>query len=301
MRTTLFAALALAGATLAVAPREARAEDAARAEVLATAALDRGRQGDLRVAIDLYEEAYAASPRPDYLRQIGALYDTLAAAGDSRDVRLAILYLERALAGTPAGPERTAIDERLQRLRVWKSQMRAEPQLALLTGPTPVHLLAYDSKDKYDVRLGPQSCTTPCTIHALPGPTRLTATGDVDLHLVVPPRPSQVRLQAPDSRRFYTGAALLPTGIVMGAGLWALSLACNGNDSGCIVANLVIWPVSGFALTLAGIVLLATGKTTPPPDANRFEIVGGKSPVRITGLDLAPKPGGGAGTVALEF
>jgi hypothetical protein len=131
----------------------------------------------------------------------------------------------------------------------------------------------------------------------------LKATGpdDIDLQLVVPPRPAQIRLQASDSRRFYTGAALLPTGIAMGAGLWALAFACNSNDSGCLVANFVIWPVSGFALTLAGIILLATGKTNPPADANRFELVAGKRPVRITGLNLAPRPGGAAGTLAVEF
>jgi hypothetical protein len=295
---------ALAGAAATLAPREARADDAAKAEVLATAALDRGRQGDLRVAIDLYEEAYASAPRPDYLRQIGFLYDTLAAGGDSRDVRLAILYLERAFAGTPAGPERSVIEERLTRLRVWKSRMRSEPQPPPpLSGPTAVHLLSYNPKEEFKVQVGPESCTTPCTIHALPGAVRLKAIGpdELDLQVVVPPRPAQIRLQAADSRRFYTGAALLPSGLVMGAGLWALGLACGQFDSGCVIANFVIWPVSGLALTVAGIVLLATGRTNPPPDANRFELVAGKRPVRITGLNFAPRPGGAAGTLGLEF
>ena len=87
----------------------ARPEDPARATALADAAAARAAQGARRVAIDLYEEAYAAAPRKEYLLQIGILYDNLAHGGDSRDVRLAILYLERFLAEPGPVPDLSLI------------------------------------------------------------------------------------------------------------------------------------------------------------------------------------------------
>src|SRR5277367_345724 len=90
---------------LCAAPAAARADDAAKASGLADAAAARIKQGERRVAIDLLDEAYALSPQREYLGLIGKLYDGFAYAGDSRDVRLAILYYERFLADegqTPA-------------------------------------------------------------------------------------------------------------------------------------------------------------------------------------------------------
>jgi hypothetical protein len=307
----LVAALAMGWAALCGAPRGACAEepakadaakaDTARADALGAAALARARQGERRVAIDLYEEAYAAARQPEYLRQIGALYDTLAHGGDARDVRLAILYLERYLAEAGQTPERPAVEERLRRLHAWKAGMRAEPQPPP-PGPTPVHLFAYDHEKRYDVAVGNQGCTTPCTVLLPPGLAELKATGpgNVSLHLAVPPRPSQIRLQHADASSYTAGVVLVPVGLAVGAGMWALGIAC-GNDGGCFIANVVIWPVSGFAMLVTGITLLARGKLTPPPDANRIEIIAGRSPVRLSSFGLAPRPGGGAGALTLEF
>jgi hypothetical protein len=307
----LVAALATAWAAFCAGAPGARAEepakadaakaDTAKADALGAAALARARQGDRRVAIDLYDEAYAAARQPEYLRQIGALYDTLAHGGDARDVRLAIVYLERYLAESGQTPERPDVEERLRRLHAWKAGMRADPQPPP-PGPTPVYLFAYDPEQRYNVAVANQGCTTPCTVLVPPGLTELKATGpgELSLHLAVPPRPSQIRLQHTYTGSFTAGAVLLPVGLSVGASLWALAFAC-GDSEGCAVANLVIWPVSGAAMTIAGIVLLAKGKTTPPADANRIEIIAGRSPVRISSFGLAPRPGGGAGAITLEF
>jgi hypothetical protein len=312
--------LALALSTLAfglaLGPRGARAdeppkpvpqrvtapEDGLRAMALADAALARARQGEGRVAIDLYDEAYAAAPRREYLRQIGGLYDTLAHGGDSRDVRLAILYLERWLAEEGATPERALVEERLRRLRAWKAAMRAEPQPGHM--PTPLHVLAYDREDRYEVSIGGQACTTPCSLMLRPGIAELTAkgAGDVELQVVIPPRAGQIRIQHADSRMFTAGAIMVPVGIVVGASLWAAAFACpNTDQGGCVIANLTVWPVLGFTTMITGIVFLAKGRVAPPPDANRVDLVARAPAVRLRSFGFAPQNGGATGGLALEF
>src|SRR5512138_730714 len=102
----LFLSLVLGVSALCAAPAAARAEDVAKASALAEAALARANQGERRVAIDLYEEAYAAAPRQEYLRAIAALYEGLATAGDPRDLRLAIVYYEKVLLNEGQTPQR---------------------------------------------------------------------------------------------------------------------------------------------------------------------------------------------------
>ncbi len=300
----LAASAVIGGTALVGGARPACAEDAAKATALAEAAVARARQGDRRVAIDLYEEAYAAAPRREYVRQIGILYDNLAHAGDSRDVRLAIVYLEKWLADEGATPERTAIEERLRRLRTWKASMRAEPQPPP-PGPTPIHLFAYDHENQYEVAVAGQGCTTPCTVMAPPGITELKArgAGDILLQLAVPTRPSQIRLQHTDSTGYTAGAALLPTGVLVGASMWAIVFACPNEDGGgCQIANLVLWPVLGATMMITGIVLLARGKVSPAPDANRVEIVGKGGPrLDFSSFGLASRQGGVSPGITLSF
>jgi hypothetical protein len=291
-------------ALLCGAPAAARADDAAKASALAVAAAARVKQGERRVAIDLLDEAYALSPQREYLREIGELYDGFAYAGDARDVRLAILYYERCLVGEGLTPERAAVEASLTRLRGWKASMRAEPQTPVQTN-VPLHLLSYAFDHTYEVSVGAETCITPCTVIVPPGPTYLKATGPgtVDLQFVVPPRPGQIRLQHTDSNGYYLGTALVPIGVVVGAGMWAIAFACpeNGND-GCLVANLVIWPIVGVSTLIAGIVLLARGRHEPAPDANRVEIIGrGRAPVQLTSFGLAPLVGSSGASAALKF
>ncbi len=267
--------VALVGlAALCAAPGEARAEDGAKADALATAAAGRAKQGETRVAIDLYDEAYAAAPRREYLRAIGALYDNLALGGDSRDVRLAIVYYERFLTGEGLTDARAAVEGRLTVLRQWKANMRAEPQPPPPPRAVPVHLLAYRGEDSYEATLGSASCVTPCTIMAPPGPTALETkgSGELKLQVVVPPRPSRIRLHHTESSAFTAGAVLLPVGITMGASMWALAFTCSNFNDSCVAGNLIAWPVIGGSMMITGIVLLARGRVTPPVDANRVEL-----------------------------
>ncbi len=285
-------------------PRAACADDPARALALEDAAKARVAQNDKRVAIDLYEEAYAASPRREYLREMGKLYDELAYGGDSRDVRLAILYLERYLAGDAVVPDRAEVEARLTRLRGWKAHMRAEPQPTPPPSVVPLHMLAYDGKQKYEVAVAGQVCTTPCTLLVPPGPATLLARGpgDVNAQLLVPPRAGQVRVQHVERSAFIAGAVLIPAGITVGASLWTIAFACSDSSGGCQVANLVIWPTLGASAMITGIVLLATSRNTASPDANRVELVArGAAPIRLTSFGLAPIPGGGTLGATFEF
>jgi hypothetical protein len=298
----LFVSVVLGVSSLCSWPEAAWAEDAAKASVLAEAAAARVNQGDRRVAIDLYEEAYTAAPRREYLREIAGLYEALALAGDTRDVRLAILYYERFLVGEGPTSERTAIEARLTGLRGRKARMRSEP-LPQIPERVPIALLAYNATQTYDVSLGNGRCFTPCTVVVPPGPAMLEAkgAGEMKLQFVVPTRPGQIRLHHSANGGFVAGAILVPVGIVTGASLWSLGFLCDSSE--CLVSNFIAWPVLGVSALITGIVLLATGRVTPPVDANRVELIGrgGAPRLRLTSVGLAPQPGGAAGGLRLEF
>jgi hypothetical protein len=295
MRAHPFFSAAVVVSILCSSP-PARAEDAAKAGVLAEAAVARARQGERRVAIDLYDEAYAAAPRREYLREIAVLYDALAMAGDVRDVRLAIAYYERYLLGDDPMPDRAAVQARLAGIRAWKAKMPSQPMVRP-PDRMPIHVLAYKAENSYEVALGGESCVTPCTLVLPSGPTTLKTrgAGELDLQLVIPPRPAQIRLQHIESASFIAGAVLLPAGIVTGGSFWAFGLTCSRDDT-CLVTNLILWPVVGASAMIAGIVLLARGRTTPAADANRVELIArrGKPDLWLTSAGIAPVAGGGA-------
>ncbi len=296
-------AAAVAALVLAAAPGVARAEDEARAAALAGAAAARVEQRELRVAIDLYEEAYAASPRREYLREIGGLYDVLAYAGDSRDVRLAILFYERYLLGDPPPADRDKIAGRLVRLRGWKARMRSEPMVPRQQ-PVQVELQAYNEGDVYDVQLGGAGCTTPCAVDLMPGPAVLrTKDGKIDAQVVIPPQASRIRVQSPDSSYVTAGAVMIPVGAVVGASMWALAFTCSSENGGCVTGNLVAWPLLGAATIITGIVFVAQGRTAPPGDANRPDLLAGLggSKFRLTAAGVGPLPGGAGAGLQFQF
>jgi hypothetical protein len=309
MRGAVGVAAVVGSAILCALPEEARAEDAAKAAVLAEAAAARSKQGERRAAIDLYDDAYAAAPRREYLREIAGLYDALALGGDPRDLRLAVNYYERYLADEGQTPERTAMEARIAALRAWKAKIRSEPPApspqATQGTPraVPLHILSYKPENHYEIVVGGRSCSTPCTLSLPPGASSLKSkgSGEVTIDFVLPPRPSQIRLQHTNSAGFVTGAILLPTGIITGAAMWAVGVACQ--DTGCFLANVTIWPIIGATAMIAGIVLLASGREVPAADANRIEIIGRRSPpLRFASFGLGPVPGGGgAGGVRFEF
>src|SRR5262249_31125122 len=156
------------------------------------------------------------------------IYDALALSADPRDVRLALFSYERYLREPGEAPDRAAIEARVARLRDWKLKLRAEP-FPRPPERVPLHVLAYDSANSYEVSVAGSTCTTPCSILAPPGVTKLETkgAGEVSLQLVVPPLPSQIRVQHTDSAGFTAGAIMLPVGITTGASLWAIGLACR--------------------------------------------------------------------------
>ena len=184
--------------------------------------------------------------------------------------------------------------------------MHADPQAPVKT-TVPLHLLSYATDHTYDVSIGSEVCTTPCTLTVQPGPTFIKATGSgkLTLELVVPPRPGQIRLQHADGAGFYAGAALVPIGVVMASTLWAIGLTCNNSfdgNSSCMAGNFIAWPSLGLSVMITGIVLLARGHQVPEPDSNRVEIIGRRSaPVQLTSFGLAPLVGSSGAPTGLGF
>jgi hypothetical protein len=84
--------------------------------------------------------------------------------------------------------------------------------------------------------------------------------------------------------------------------MWTIGLACGNND-GCLVGNIIAWPVIGAATLITGIVLLARGRTLPAADANRVEIIarGGKPLLSLTGGGFGKTPRGTSGGLQFAF
>ncbi len=152
------------------------------------------------------------------------------------------------------------------------------PAPAPLADGVDVHFLSYYGDDDYRVTVDAKSCETPCTLVLEPGPKRVDAVGNGELHgqFVVPHKPSQVRIAA-GAPRWYTpaGAVMVPLGLLIGASLWAIGFACGfgPNSGGCFAANVIAWPIFGVALTVTGAVLLGLSNRTIPSDANRAEVL----------------------------
>ncbi|MEI8258630.1 MAG: hypothetical protein WCJ30_23400 [Deltaproteobacteria bacterium] len=169
-----------------------------------------------------------------------------------------------------------------------------------------VHFLAYHGQNQYEVEGGGRRCTTPCTLVLPPGPMSVHATGAGDLtaQLVVPHLPSQVRLDHGAPGWFGTaGAVMIPAGLVVGGGFWAIGLACGYSSGGCMAANFVGWPLLGVGLLVTGSVLMGLSNRAPAADANRAEILDARARprVRFTGIAFAPTGTGAAGAVGFAF
>jgi hypothetical protein len=192
----------------------------------------------------------------------------------------------------------------------------ADPTLPpLVPGPTErlregteVHFLAYRGEEAYAVTVGEQSCTTPCTLRLRPGPTKVhvIGPGESDLQVVVPHLTAQVRVSTgPPNWYLPAGAALIPTGLVVAAGMWAVGFACGFGPSsgGCMAVNFIGWPVLGVAMVVTGAVLLGLYNRSQPLDANRPEILDARRPRRwrFEGFSLAPTRDGFAGALSLSF
>lgn len=170
-----------------------------------------------------------------------------------------------------------------------------------------IHFLAYRGEDDYFVDAGGQRCRTPCTIALLSGPTRIRAsgTGDLNVQLVIPHLPAQVRLShgAP-AWHFPVGVTLIPTGIGVGASMWALGFACPRSGSACMIANFTAWPIVGVSMLIAGSVFAASANRAPPVDANRPEILDARlrrPGLRFTDFALGPTDTGVSSSLAFAY
>lgn len=225
-------------------------------------------------AAEQLEQAHVSARSPFQLLQLGLAYASLAdSGGDPWDAVLALTYFERGLAINPglATPELQATMARMRQLAG-----RRPYQPPLSDARYPVYFSAYDEDDLYVVSAHDGRCTTPCTLALPAGPQaiRTTGEGEIETEIFVPTEPSRVRLQADSSGQEVAGAVLIPVGVAVGAGMWAIGLACNGPDStGCLLANIIGWPVAGVSMITTGIVLLATAKDLPC-DANRVARAG---------------------------
>jgi hypothetical protein len=181
------------------------------------------------------------------------------------------------------------------------------PEQRVVEG-TDVHFLAYKGEEAFVVTVGDQSCTTPCTLKLRPGPTKVhvLGPGEMDLQMVIPHLTAQVRVTTgPPSWYLPTGVVLIPGGIAIGATLWTLAFACSGfNNSGCVAANAIGWPVVGVTMLVVGSVLLGISNRGIPLDANRPEILDARRPTsswRFEGFSLAPSRNGLSGVLRLSF
>ena len=266
--------------------------------------LDRpiGDAGNQRQAIATLERLYRDSGEGDLLLSIARLHEQVAKqGGDERDKRLAILYYERYLAEKGARADWIAVKAALVRLGLKPRAAEALPDRV------KVHFLSYRDQDIYQVKVGDHECTTPCTMVVPTGPVRVHTEGsaNIRLQLVAPRLSSQIRLQHDDSRGYtVTGAVLVPAGLVTAASMWALGFACPRRSDACVIANFAGWPIVGLVNFITGVVLLsAAPKHQVAADANRFEILDVRAPtrLRLTGIGVAPMPGGATAGVAFAF
>lgn len=234
---------------------------------------------DLRGKVEAAEQDHVASRSPEHLYRMASAYAALAeSGGDAWDARLALVYFERYLATrrTKPTPEQTAAIDRLRRIAGWRgSGWEGTP-----SSHHAMHFLAYDRDNKYRVRIGSLECETPCVLPLPPGIQTLEATGDGDIEqeIVVPAVPSAIRLQHHSNAMRIAGGVLIPVGALMAGLMWMLAFTCESGPDECAVGHLIAWPVLGGTTLITGIALVAAAPSGPPPNANRVEIIGARTP-----------------------
>jgi hypothetical protein len=238
--------------------------------------------------VEAAERDYVASRSPEHLYRMASAYAALAeSGGDAWDARLALVYFERYLATQRAKPtrEQAAAIDRLRAIAGWRGQgFQSTPN-----APHAMHFLAYDRDNTYTVRVGSAECVTPCALPLTPGIQTLEASGDGDIEqeIVVPAVPSVMRLQHHSNGMRIAGGVLIPVGALMAGLMWMLAFTCGPGGDECPVGHLIAWPVLGGTTLITGIALVAAAPSGPPPNANRVEIIGARSPsLPVPGLHM---------------
>jgi hypothetical protein len=113
--------------------------------------------------------------------------------------------------------------------------------------------------------------------------------------------PAPIELVETSNGYVTAGAVLIPVGLVMAAGMWALVFTC-GENSGCALANLITWPILGAGAVFTGIGLLAYGAARSQTEI-RINRPGEskRATPRLAGLGLSPTRSGAALGAAFSF
>jgi hypothetical protein len=126
------------------------------------------------------------------------------------------------------------------------------------------------------------------------------------ISFVGPPGPGTVHLPAHPRRYLITGIVLTALGTLISGTLWAAGDGCPSAESGgvgCVVANLIVWPIVGTTLFFTGVGYLGyygthqvTSLDVETPNEDN------KPPrVRLSGVGFQPLHNGGAAGVSLSF
>lgn len=192
------------------------------------------RAGDRRGAIREFVAAYAASPNPDALFNIGVLYSKLAVAGGAiEDARRSLDYFDQylrryAAVHGNAAPDRKTVERYTTELRRCFALADESPEpMPPTTSPGPPAPTPTPPAQATPSREAAPAPVAPTMPLAKPAPLRLP--------LLTPALPSIDAPAAPSRTRTIAGYTLLATGLAAAgtsAVLFGLGYSSNGDKSG---------------------------------------------------------------------
>jgi hypothetical protein len=257
----------------------------------------------------LLEEAYRNDPVSDYLLQMADHYEVLAReGGDHRDYHLAVDCLRQYLATETNVVQVRSIEQRIGHLQDLLT-VRKEPPARAAGLPVPperkvvpVEILSDD--DALHVAVGKDSCETPCLLHLVPGVHSMVLNSDDrKVSFTVPEGPGVVRLPTHPRKYLVTGIVLTALGTVMAGTFWTAAYGCMEGDFGCVLANLIIWPIVGGTLLVTGIGYLGYYGTHQISKVDVDATLADSQTPRLTlsSIGFQPLRNGGAAGVRFSF
>lgn len=186
------------------------------------------------------------------------------------------------------------------------SHERSEPESKSI-GRANVSFVG-DEDRQYVVSVGGATCATPCALQLKPGPQQFLASPNegegFSSILMVPDNGGAFRVSK--GKRPYTGAgiALTVVGAVVASSFWAIGLGCD-RSSGCLLANMVFWPLSGAGMFFTGVGLLGYGASHSTASGARLILSSARSldesAVRLTSVAVLPAQLGSGATAGIGF